>query len=404
MYIHVLFSFFRKVAEAVAVCDRMGLLWPTEYTTTYIMTTLFSAQGCEKGRSLDFYDERKKFHVALTKLRKHKLTRHGAVLHYPDGPEQLKQSHPEIYADIYTEGGPRAPCECPLDSRAINLAAASLPTRNTHFSIAQASLCNMGARRHFGKIAKHVGGFQDQMLGLAFRNLNPGGVTAYVNNFHPEDIPMTYYAPGCGPRDPGSSMYGQFPPLADQSRDMRIPPTLPFADQSRGMRIPPTGPQIPPTASENIGMVPPPGPSAEETASGNAGTTVTPKSVDEMTEALMGKMPLQKKKVQTKGKGGKSTKTPKTTGKSTNTPKTTGKAAVKKVAEKPEPRKNSKLPFPGVPKKSMPAQSVGNFQIYTDVKKHAWRVKELGVREDTCCSWKRDPQMGWNKVLATVGM
>ena len=58
MYIHVLFSFFRKVAEAVAVCDRMGLLWPTEYTTTYIMTTLFSAQGCEKGRSLDFYDEK----------------------------------------------------------------------------------------------------------------------------------------------------------------------------------------------------------------------------------------------------------------------------------------------------------------------------------------------------------
>ena len=56
------------------------------------------------------------------------------------------------------------------------------------------------------------------------------------------------------------------------------------------------------------------------------------------------------------------------------------------------------LKYPGIPTAPRDPISFKNLQVYTDLKKQAWRVKPIGVRQDASFSWKSDGPSAWKRL------
>ncbi|CAK0905023.1 unnamed protein product [Prorocentrum cordatum] len=57
------------------------------------------------------------------------------------------------------------------------------------------------------------------------------------------------------------------------------------------------------------------------------------------------------------------------------------------------------FPFPGIPKAPMEPVRAGNYAIYTDRTKRAWRVKENNVRTDKAFGWGVDCEGSWRRAI-----
>ena len=90
-------------------------------------------------------------------------------------------------------------------------------------------------------------------------------------------------------------------------------------------------------------------------------------------------------KVKSKGKKG--------TGKGK---KGTGKSGASKTGDGKKRKFN--IPFPGKPKKGVPPMEFGQYRIYTDANKFAWRVKRVGLKKDKAFPMGDDPKATWDKM------
>ena len=97
-------------------------------------------------------------------------------------------------------------------------------------------------------------------------------------------------------------------------------------------------------------------------------------------------------KVKSKGKKGTG-KDKKGTGKGK---KGTGKSGASKTGDGKKRKFN--IPFPGKPKKGVPPIEFGQYRIYTDANKFAWRVKRVGLKNDKAFPMGDDPKATWDKM------
>ena len=61
------------------------------------------------------------------------------------------------------------------------------------------------------------------------------------------------------------------------------------------------------------------------------------------------------------------------------------------------------LAYPGKPQKHVPPLHHKGLRISTDIPSQAWRAKWAGSKL-ICCSFKMDPEAGWQKVVAHCGL
>ncbi|CAK0850296.1 unnamed protein product [Prorocentrum cordatum] len=77
--------------------------------------------------------------------------------------------------------------------------------------------------------------------------------------------------------------------------------------------------------------------------------------------------------------------------------------AVKKARLTPPAQKGAArraaTSFPGVPKRKTEATWIGDYRVYSDVTKQAWRARKPGHRHDASFSWKADPRKAWSSLV-----
>jgi len=126
------------------------------------------------------------------------------------------------------------------------------------------------------------------------------------------------------------------------------------------------------------------------TAGSSNGTKVM--KVKRKNGKVMKVMKVKGKKGTGKGKKGTG-KGKKGTGKGK---KGTGKSGASKTGDGKKRKFN--IPFPGKPKKGVPPMEFGQYRIYTDANKLAWRVRRVGLKKDKAFPMGDDPKATWDKM------
>ena len=288
--------------------------------------------------------------------------------------------HPEVAKRFYNKDPdhPLQPVPCPLDEAALCLLRERMPTRKSHASI------RVSVQLH-SLLKSRSSGVAQLMKALPLQNaVERLTMQAEMGKLLPGfKLCSKKPLPLCDHHNEGQASHVAEEPPADDMRVLALPSSVP-SEVSLVGPVPLPDPQhVHPSLVSN------PRPLVRQT------NHKAPVGVEAMADLL-----LQRPST----KGAKLHATP---------PKTSSKAGAKRAKPVSMKRpaaavpqgpvsKAIKLIFPGTPKKPVEPMSHGNWRVYTDLDKSTWRCKKVGARKDTGCSWKKDPEAAWHKVLKTI--
>ena len=129
----------RKLAAVIAAAKRIGLVAPNEATKTLIASIIIVAMCAGDPLSCTASDCFRIVHDVKELFQKEqrlpKLYHSGKVIMFPARPEQLSESHPDVYKTAYPTPEDQ-PLKCPLETGEIQLVHQRTPARCTHSAIA----------------------------------------------------------------------------------------------------------------------------------------------------------------------------------------------------------------------------------------------------------------------------
>ena len=396
----------RKLQIVAGRFRDLGILYPSEQTCAHVIAVL--AEAMMLGRPematpsaaavISLINDFK----SLMRAVRRTVPSGNVPRVYPEDPNELARTHPELFQKAFpdADAGPVFPS--PVDPLRVELLRRGLPCRISHSSFTVVSR-RQGARRA-------PSGLQASLLGQASDGEVPG-LTIF-------DRPRASSAPPARERRPADGLLA----LTDGPANVAaagvpapaqmVSASLPVAaSEATG----PAGPLAAPGGAAAVQDATGVAAHAPADAASNAGRLGRLRAAARASSAPSGTPPPKDKKTASKGGQARS-----------GTKKAPMKRPAAAKAEAP-PEKKAKLTppaqkgkgaappaqkgkgaaaraatsFPGVPKRKTEPTWLGDYKVYSDITKQAWRVRkpDSGSRTDTAFSWKVDPRQAWTNLV-----
>ena len=365
-----------------------GQPFPNEMTVVHWVSMLVYAQhGIDSQEPMQINPmDAKQLNQTLKDMLKAKRKHRAAnafdatITSYPPDPATLKDTHPGWFEAMYpgyTIDPELLPAACPLNEAILEQIRVRLPARSTHSSVNQQAFSMTKYVPRNGQDMQQI--IQTVAALMAGQAKSPDGEIPGLRIF----------------KEPGSSCFGMPSTLDKRTSSMT------FAPQMQALMAPTTpmsGAQPCPATFESVteiraGLEPLKSDASMAGTDGALpGLLGSAEKADPVTEQIVNDMlgKLGKRAdlagIPTTGRGrgrgrGRGLSCGRRSGFALGFKDKSKLKVIKEIKVKVPTVKGAKLklPFPGVPKKAMEAQSFGKFRIYTASKQQSWRVLRTEV-------------------------
>ncbi|CAK0795909.1 unnamed protein product [Prorocentrum cordatum] len=339
---------------------------------------------------------------------------------YPENPNELERTHPELFQKAFP-ADTRPVFPSPVDSLRVELLRRGPPCRISHSSISaprRARRAPSGLQAALLDQAATAGG---ELPGLTIYSrpqaaARAGGLLALADGLaHPAAAGAPAPATASSAAALGSPAPAQM--VAPGQASAASEETAPAGPLAAPCEAAPAGPPAGPLAAPGVAARAPADAAANADRLARLRARAKDSSAPNGTPSPKGK---NRTGSQTRSGTKKALKRPaaaKTEAspakKARRTPPAQKGAAARAAAAKTEAVKKARLTppaqkgaagraatsFPGVPKRKTEATWIGDYRVYSDVTKQAWRVRKPGHRHDASFSWKADPRKAWSSLV-----